>query len=104
MMFVTVSTGVGGGIILNKKLLVGQRGLAGHIGHTLSDPHGVLCGCGRRGCVESVASGTAIGAETLGWKQPVSAATVFDMAQQGDAQAGKSLTVLPQPLLRCWPT
>ncbi|BFI53084.1 N-acetylmannosamine kinase [Yersinia pseudotuberculosis] len=89
MMFVTVSTGVGGGIILNKKLLVGQCGLAGHIGHTLSDPHGVLCGCGRRGCVESVASGTAIGAETLGWKQPVSAATVFDMAQQGDAQAGK---------------
>lgn len=36
-----------------------------------------------------MASGTAIGAETLGWKQPVSAATVFDMAQQGDAQAGK---------------
>lgn len=89
MMFVTVSTGVGGGIILNKKLLVGQHGLAGHIGHTLADPHGLLCGCGRRGCVESVASGTAIGAETLGWIQPASAATVFNMAQQGNVQAEK---------------
>lgn len=87
MMFVTVSTGVGGGIILNKKLLVGNHGLAGHIGHTLADPHGPLCGCGRRGCVESVASGTAIGTETLGWKQPVTAAKVFEMAQLGHAQA-----------------
>ncbi|AHM75219.1 N-acetylmannosamine kinase [Yersinia hibernica] len=87
MMFVTVSTGVGGGIVLNKKLLVGQNGLAGHIGHTLSDPHGLLCGCGRRGCVESVASGSAIGAETLGWKQPVDAAKVFALAQQGNIPA-----------------
>ncbi|CNH04281.1 N-acetylmannosamine kinase [Yersinia pekkanenii] len=87
MMFVTVSTGVGGGIILNKKLLVGNHGLAGHIGHTLSDPHGLLCGCGRRGCVESVASGSAIGAETLGWAQPASAAQVFEMAQLGNVQA-----------------
>ncbi|MDN0124094.1 N-acetylmannosamine kinase [Yersinia aleksiciae] len=87
MMFVTVSTGVGGGIILNKKLLVGNHGLAGHIGHTLADPHGLLCGCGRRGCVESVASGTAIGAETLGWKQPAAAAKVFEMAQLGNLQA-----------------
>ncbi|EEQ08818.1 N-acetylmannosamine kinase [Yersinia mollaretii ATCC 43969] len=102
MMFVTVSTGVGGGIILNKKLLVGNRGLAGHIGHTLADPHGLQCGCGRRGCVESVASGTAIGTETLGWKQPVAAAKVFEMAQQGNVQAeniiNRSATAIAQML------
>lgn len=102
MMFVTVSTGVGGGIILNKKLLVGNHGLAGHIGHTLADPHGLLCGCGRRGCVESVASGTAIGAETLGWKQPVAAAKVFEMAQLGHLPAeniiNRSATAIAQML------
>ncbi|CQD39160.1 N-acetylmannosamine kinase [Yersinia mollaretii] len=102
IMFVTVSTGVGGGIILNKKLLVGNRGLAGHIGHTLADPHGLQCGCGRRGCVESVASGTAIGTETLGWKQPVAAAKVFEMAQQGNVQAeniiNRSATAIAQML------
>lgn len=102
MMFVTVSTGVGGGIILNKKLLVGHHGLAGHIGHTLADPHGLLCGCGRRGCVESVASGTAIGAETLGWKQPVAAANVFEMAQLGHVPAeniiNRSATAIAQML------
>ncbi|EEQ05845.1 N-acetylmannosamine kinase [Yersinia bercovieri] len=102
MMFVTVSTGVGGGIILNKKLLVGNHGLAGHIGHTLADPHGLLCGCGRRGCVESVASGSAIGAETLGWKQPVAAAKVFEMAQRGHLPAeniiNRSATAIAQML------
>lgn len=102
MMFVTVSTGIGGGIILNKKLLVGNHGLAGHIGHTLADPHGLLCGCGRRGCVESVASGTAIGTETLGWKQPVAAVKVFEMAQLGHAQAeniiSRSATAIAQML------
>ncbi|MBW5810794.1 N-acetylmannosamine kinase [Yersinia kristensenii] len=102
MMFVTVSTGVGGGIVLNKKLLVGHHGLAGHIGHTLADPHGLLCGCGRRGCVESVASGTAIGAETLGWKQPVTAVKVFELAQQGNIQAeniiNRSATAIAQML------
>ncbi|CNH11468.1 N-acetylmannosamine kinase [Yersinia thracica] len=102
MMFVTVSTGVGGGIVLDKKLLVGHHGLAGHIGHTLADPHGLLCGCGRRGCVESVASGTAIGAETLGWKQPLSAAKVFELAQLGNVQAeniiNRSATAIAQML------
>ncbi|MDA5545496.1 MULTISPECIES: N-acetylmannosamine kinase [Yersinia] len=102
MMFVTVSTGVGGGIVLDKKLLVGHHGLAGHIGHTLADPHGLLCGCGRRGCVESVASGTAIGAETLGWKQPVAAAKVFELAQLGNIHAeniiNRSATAIAQML------
>ncbi|PLR39637.1 N-acetylmannosamine kinase [Chimaeribacter californicus] len=101
-LYVTVSTGVGGGIILNKKLLVGNGGLAGHIGHTLSDPLGPLCGCGRRGCVESVASGTAIGAATHGWAQPLSAAHVFTMAREGHTPAEnilhRSATAIAQML------
>ncbi|MFT4291541.1 ROK family protein, partial [Enterobacter sp.] len=51
MVFLTVSTGVGGGVVLNGKLQTGSGGLAGHLGHTLADPDGPLCGCGRRGCV-----------------------------------------------------
>lgn len=60
MAFITISTGVGGGLVLNQKLHIGRHGLAGHIGHTLADPHGPLCGCGRVGCVEALASGSAI--------------------------------------------
>ena len=52
--FITVSTGVGGGVILNQQLQTGPKGIAGHIGHTLADPNGPMCGCGRRGCVEAV--------------------------------------------------
>ncbi|CAM3514350.1 N-acetylmannosamine kinase [Rouxiella silvae] len=86
-LFVTVSTGVGGGIIWNKKLLIGQNGLAGHIGHTAFDPQGPMCGCGRRGCVESVASGSAIGAVMHEGKKTISAARVFELAHSGDIQA-----------------
>jgi N-acylmannosamine kinase len=61
MAFITVSTGVGAGLIINNQLLTGNKGIAGHAGHILADPNGAMCGCGRRGCVESIASGTAIG-------------------------------------------
>ncbi len=61
MAFVTVSTGVGAGIVLNGELQTGPRGIAGHAGHMLADPTGPRCGCGRTGCVEAIASGTAIG-------------------------------------------
>lgn len=57
MVFITVSTGVGGGVISNGKLLTGSGGLAGHLGHTLADLNGPACGCGRVGCVEAIASG-----------------------------------------------
>ncbi len=53
MVFITVSTGVGGGVVSGGKLRTGPGGLAGHIGHTLADPHGPVCGCGRTGCVEA---------------------------------------------------
>jgi glucokinase len=60
MLGMVVSTGVGGGIILDGQLLHGFAGNAGHIGHIIVWPHGPLCGCGARGCVEAVASGTGL--------------------------------------------
>lgn len=55
-----VSTGVGGGIVLDGRLLDGADGNAGHIGHICVEPDGRICGCGARGCLEAEASGTAI--------------------------------------------
>jgi glucokinase len=59
-----VSTGVGGGIVLDGRLLDGAQGNAGHIGHVVVEPSGRGCGCGGRGCLEAEASGTAIAAIT----------------------------------------
>jgi glucokinase len=55
-----VSTGIGGGIVLDGRLLDGADGNAGHIGHVIVEPRGHLCECGAHGCVEAEASGTAI--------------------------------------------
>src|SRR5690349_11896304 len=60
LVYITVSTGIGGGIIVDGKLYGGAKGSAGEIGHTVIDPAGPLCGCGNYGCLESLASGTAI--------------------------------------------
>ncbi len=59
-----VSTGIGGGIVLDGRLLDGADGNAGHIGHLCVEPDGATCGCGARGCLEAEASGTAIAART----------------------------------------
>lgn len=59
-----VSTGVGGGLVVDGRLLDGADGNAGHIGHVVVEPDGRQCGCGARGCLEAEASGTAIAART----------------------------------------
>jgi glucokinase len=60
LLYITISTGIGGGIIINDRLYHGDRGGAGEIGHMVIDPNGPSCNCGRRGCLEALASGTAI--------------------------------------------
>lgn len=60
LFYITVSTGVGGGWILNGKPWRGAGGMAGEIGHTVVDPNGPICLCGKRGCVERLASGLYI--------------------------------------------
>ena len=61
---VTLGTGVGGGIIINGKILQGVDGTAGEIGHICVEPFGAPCGCGSRGCVEQYSSATAIVRQT----------------------------------------
>jgi glucokinase len=57
---VTLGTGVGGGIIINSKILVGFNSAAGEIGHIVIEQDGAPCGCGRRGCWEAYSSATAL--------------------------------------------
>ena len=59
-----VSTGIGGGLVVDGRLLRGALGNAGHLGHVVVEPDGRPCGCGGRGCVEAEASGTALRAIT----------------------------------------
>ena len=89
LVFITVSTGVGGGVVSGGKLLTGVGGLAGHLGHTLADPHGPVCGCGRVGCVEAIASGRGIAAAAEGALAGFDAKTIFSRAGQGDEQASR---------------
>ena len=87
MVFITVSTGVGGGVVSGGRLLTGSGGLAGHLGHTLADPKGPRCGCGRVGCVEAIASGRGIAAAAQGELAGSDARTIFARAADGDDQA-----------------
>ncbi|KUK31834.1 MAG: Glucokinase GlkA [Thermoanaerobacterales bacterium 50_218] len=60
LVFITVSTGVGGGLIIKGEIYSGASGAAGEIGHMVVVPDGPLCSCGNRGCLEAVASGKAL--------------------------------------------
>ena len=60
MVYITISTGIGGGAVINKKLFTGVNDNACEIGHTVIDPDGPLCGCGNHGCLEAFSAGTSI--------------------------------------------
>jgi glucokinase len=60
IIYITVSTGIGGGIIIDGKPFLGATGLAAEIGHMTIDPDGPRCGCSNFGCLEAMASGSAI--------------------------------------------
>ena len=98
-----VSTGVGGGLVLDGSLYPGPSGNAGHIGHISVDLDGDPCPCGSRGCVETLASGPAIARRALrdGW-QPrggdASAAAVAEAAHRGDPIALASFARAAQAL------
>jgi glucokinase len=79
-MAMVVSTGVGGGIVLNGQLLDGESGNAGHVGHVIVEPNGRRCTCGGRGCLEAEASGPAIEAIT---GRPPSQPTYETMVRTG---------------------
>lgn len=100
VVMVTLGTGVGGGIILNGKILPGTNGAAGEIGHIhVDDEEEECCGCGNKGCLEQYASATGIvrmakkklASETrqtvLKEKDPLTAKDIFDAAKEGDTVA-----------------
>ena len=103
MVYLAIGTGIGGGMILNDTLFTGGHGMGSEIGHITLDMYGPRCNCGRRGCLETLASGTAIarrarerlerGDDSLlstlvdGDLSQITAQEVGIAAQQGDALA-----------------
>ena len=102
--YYTVSTGIGGGVVIDGEIYRGSDGFAGELGHVPILPDGPACECGNRGCLEALCSGTAIGRRgaeavrrhprrgrsirrTAGEGAPVTAKAVFDAARAGDRLA-----------------
>ncbi|HWF05482.1 MAG TPA: ROK family protein, partial [Candidatus Angelobacter sp.] len=102
MIMLTLGTGVGGGIVLNGKIWHGMTGMAGEPGHINVEPNGHPCNCGSRGCLEQIASATAVKrmaaeavasgkaphmAEAMKSSPEFGAKLIYDLAMQGDTQA-----------------
>jgi len=86
MAYLNLGTGLAAGLVLGGRLWRGSRGTAGEIGHIPVDPAGVLCVCGQRGCLEMVASGSAI-ARQWPTSHPRPVQDLFEAAVRGDALA-----------------
>src|SRR5947208_14324119 len=82
MVYITWSTGVGGGLIIDGRLHRGAHGTAGEIGHIIIDPNGPLDNCGQHGCLEAFVSGTALARQT-----GLTAAEPFTAAARGHRPA-----------------
>lgn len=104
VIFITLGTGVGGGIILDGKLLNGTHGAGGELGHMVLNPkETAICGCGKRGCVEQYCSATGIvrmakqeleassDPSALRDAEQLSCKDIFDAGRQGDQLALKVL-------------
>lgn len=101
LIMATLGTGVGGGIIVDGKIVTGSHGAGGEIGHACVEPAETeSCNCGNKGCLEQMASATGIvrlanqilessQEDTVLKNEPVSAKTVFDAYKAGDVVAGK---------------
>lgn len=91
MLGMVVSTGVGGGLVLDGRPFGGRSGNAGHVGHVVVEPDGVPCACGGRGCVETVASGTHLvrWAREQGWAGADAGVLAAD-AHAGDPVAAEA--------------
>jgi glucokinase len=98
LVYLTISTGIGGGVISSGCLLQGFHGMGAELGHMIIDPNGPLCGCGHRGHIESFSSGPSIaryvveqlvaGKESSLRAQPnISAAQIAEAARAGDVLA-----------------
>lgn len=109
---ITLGTGLGSGIVSNGELIYGHDGFAGEIGHTVVDPNGRQCGCGKRGCLETYASASGIcrtAIELLKEPTPpselreinsdsITSKIIFQAAQRGDNIALKAFDKTAQYL------
>ncbi|MFE5321110.1 ROK family protein [Paenibacillus sp. NPDC056579] len=89
MVYVTFSTGIGAGIVLDGKMLLGTSSFAGELGHNIIDPNGPECSCGSSGCWETFASGTAIRDAALQLMQTRSSLITELAASQDEAASAK---------------
>ena len=102
LIYITVSTGIGGGVIIDDRLLLGSHGMAAELGHVTVDVGGPVCGCGQRGHLEALASGTAIAhwvqeqleagrVSSLSGKDLIDTRLVSQEAKAGDGLAREAL-------------
>ena len=85
---ITLGTGVGSGIVINGQLVYGHDGFAGELGHVIIERNGRLCGCGRRGCLETYCSATGIVRTAKERNTPfLTSKDIYDAAVKGDETA-----------------
>ena len=103
LIYITVSTGIGGGVISDNRLIIGRRGLGAEVGHMTVEAHGPVCNCGNIGCLEAMASGTALARQARemvaagirtriselvgGDAEKISAKIIHEAAEDGDPVA-----------------
>jgi glucokinase len=91
-LFLTVSTGIGGGVVLEGRVLRGERGQGGELGHTTLLPGGPVCGCGLEGCLEALAAGRALEREAgYAYGRPVDTRELFRLYEEKDPKAERIL-------------
>ena len=82
---ITIGTGIGGGVIVDSRILEGKLGIAGELGHFSIDRNGIPCTCGNRGCYERYASTTALLEMVKEKSGPLNGREVFQKLKEGDA-------------------
>lgn len=87
--YLTLSTGIGGGAFLNGKLYRGAHGMAGEMGHMVVMSNGPVCGCGRRGCLEAIASGRGIARRVAENVTAVKESELYSKIRPSDIDAKK---------------
>lgn len=109
LLYLTISTGIGAGVIIDGKIWHGHHSLAGEIGHNIIDRNGPMCSCGKKGCLEALASGTALAKNTISFLKThphyktkikslvsnsldnITAITIYQAARQNDPYALKTI-------------
>ncbi|MDT4913335.1 MAG: hypothetical protein QOC66_2463 [Pseudonocardiales bacterium] len=92
VVYVRLSAGIGAGIVCDGQMLLGHDGLAGELGHVTVEPNGTVCRCGNRGCLETVASPTAVAALlSRSWGRKVTSAELAVLIKQGDRGAVRAV-------------